>query len=593
MQIALGGAGRRAGAGLGVPPSRDREPASLAGTQRPAPNGPPPPSTRIARPGPAWHRPRRPGTAAPLSCTSPSSAADNFCLCEGCTIPRWLLYELYMESCSPEPKYRVNSATFGKLIRLVFPGLRTRRLGKRRNARYHYAGIAIRENSSIYARYCFLLSEKDYHRHSSSGKASSSAWQPSTSAGPSGNACSSGDTAGYKSKSQENRTSKNLHYSPPVIYLKNEQESFQDPWSEFSRFFLWEQELRRKYPCEMVVLLANEYHNHCQDILHMVRKGELDKVEDCIMSFWRSLQPESIALMSSPDVCQLFKSYDRQLFKEMENILLHDFMEEVPVQHIMSVKLFSKNVEDWLLNALAGFPLLVQTSKSEEVTVFIRRLRRKTDLSNVAKAMRTVLKSNSSVTVLRSSLLAVINEGFLDLPGYFFQTMFRNPEELQSYIELKCFNDLMPLLAPSTDIRVILNCLSSNLQAFVIQPSRSKEEFRKLASNFQLRWNFLLSAVSKAMTLNCADGFGCWHVLNLLLMDFVAHIFLSYIEEEEDKNFQITKQNESPVLWVYEPRHIWHYFVEGHSQANTSQTAVISLMQSQSNFGLSNVFPEF
>lgn len=33
------------------------------------------------------------------------------------------------------------------------------------------------------------------------------------------------------------------------------------------------------------------------------------------MSFWRSLQPERIALMSLPDVCQLFKSYDRQLFQ--------------------------------------------------------------------------------------------------------------------------------------------------------------------------------------------------------------------------------------------------------------------------------------
>jgi len=41
-----------------------------------------------------------------------------------------------------------------------------------------------------------------------------------------------------------------------------------------------------------------------------------------------------------------------------------------------------------------------------------------------------------------------------------------------------------------------------------VQPSRTKEEFRKLASDFQLRWSFLLNAVSKVMTLNCADSFG-------------------------------------------------------------------------------------
>ncbi|XP_075594401.1 DNA-binding protein RFX8 [Balearica regulorum gibbericeps] len=381
-----------------------------------------------------------------------------------------------------------------KLIRLVFPGLGTRRLGTRGSTRYHYDGIAIKKNSSFYARYCSLLSEKKYHRHRSPGEASSSAWQLSTSAGTGGNACSSGDAAGYRSNSQKKRTSKNLHCSPSVIYLKTEQERFQYPWPEFSRFYLWEQELGKKYPYEMVVLLANEYCSYCQDILHMVRKTELDKVEDCIISFWRSLQPERIALMSLPDVCQLLQSYDRQLFKEIENILLHDFLEEVPVQHMKLIRLFCKNVEIWLLNALKDFPLPLQTSKSKELTVFKKRLRRKTDLSNMAKTMRTVLNSNSKVTVLRSDLHAVMNQGFLDVPGNLFQMKFRNPEELQNDIELKY-------------IRVLLNCVFSNLQAFVIQPSRSKEEFRKLASDFQLRWNFLLSAVSKAMTLNYADSF--------------------------------------------------------------------------------------
>ncbi|NXI62841.1 RFX8 protein, partial [Anseranas semipalmata] len=148
------------------------------------------------------------------------------------------------------------------------------------------------------------------------------------------------------------------------------------------------------------------------------------------------------------------------------------------------------------------------SSSLTEVTVFIKRLRRKTDLSNMAKTMRIVLNNNSKVTVLRTDLHAVINQGFVDMPGNLFQKKSRKPDELQNDTEIKCLNDLMSLLAPSTDIRVLLNCVSSNLQAFVIQPSRNKEEFRKLAADFQLRWNFLLSAVSKAMTLNYADSFG-------------------------------------------------------------------------------------
>ncbi|KAM4683495.1 DNA-binding protein RFX8 [Amazona ochrocephala] len=369
--------------------------------------------------------------------------ADNFYLCEGSTIPRQLLYELYVESCSPYSKCQVNSATFGKLIRLVFPGLGTRRLGPRGSIRYHYDGIAIKKDSSFYASYCTLLSEKNYH---------------------SGVTWSYEDAPGYMSNSQRTRT---------------------------------------------VVLLANEYYSHCQVILHMVRTRELDKVKGCIMSFWKSLPPGKIALMSLPDVCQLLESYDRQLFKEMENILLHDFLEEVPLQHMKSIRLFSKNVELWMINALEHFPLQLQTSKSKEVTAFIKRLRRKTDLANMVKTTRTVLNSHSKVTVLRSDLHAVIEQGFLDIPGNLVQKAFRSPEEPQNDIELKCLNDLVSLLTPSTDIRVLLNCVSLNLHAFVIQPSRNKEEFRELASDFHLRWNFLLRTISKAMTLKNTDSSGC------------------------------------------------------------------------------------
>lgn len=43
----------------------------------------------------------------------------------------------------------MNPASFGKLIRSVFFGLRTRRLGTRGNSKYHYYGIRIKPNSPL------------------------------------------------------------------------------------------------------------------------------------------------------------------------------------------------------------------------------------------------------------------------------------------------------------------------------------------------------------------------------------------------------------------------------------------------------------
>ncbi|XP_027750609.1 DNA-binding protein RFX8 isoform X4 [Empidonax traillii] len=434
--------------------------------------------------------------------------ADNFYLCGGCTVPCRLLHELYIETCNPDFKIQVHPSTFGKLIQLVFPGLVTRKRTTAGSIRYHYDGIAIKKNSSFYARFCCLLYEQNYLRHYSPGEVSISDVQPSTSAGTSSNSWSSENAADYKKNRQKKGTSKSLEYYPSVIYLKAEKETFQYLFPEFNQFFLGERVQSETDPYEMIALLANDYYNYCQVILQMVRENKFDKVEDCITSFWRSLQPERIELMCLPDVCQLLKSYDRYLFKELENILLPDFLEEVPAQHIDSIRLFSENVKCWMLNPLGGFPLMLQTSKSNEVKEFVKRLRRQTDLCNMAKTVRALLNNNSTVTVLRSGLHAVFNEQSLDVTKNLFRDKFRNPKRRQKNIQFKCLKNLISSLTSSTDIRDLLSGFSSDLQTFVIKPSRSKEAFKKQASDFMLKWNLLLSTIGKILTINRTDSFG-------------------------------------------------------------------------------------
>ncbi|KAM5318428.1 LOW QUALITY PROTEIN: DNA-binding protein RFX8 [Glossophaga mutica] len=104
-----------------------------------------------------------------------------------------------------------------------------------------------------------------------------------------------------------------------------------------------------------------------------------------------------------------------------------------------------------------------------------------------------------------------------------------------STIEIVCLSSLISLLGTSTDLNVFFNGLSSNLQTFIFL-SRSKEEFLKLAASFQLRWNFLPTTMSKDMTLCHRDSFGSWHLLHLLLLEYVIHILQSLVEEEEEKD---------------------------------------------------------
>ncbi len=76
---------------------------------------------------------------------------DNFEPAEGCSLRRSTLYAFYLQHCSEQKLEAVNPASFGKLIRSVFLGLRTRRLGTRGNSKYHYYGIRVKQNSSLNA----------------------------------------------------------------------------------------------------------------------------------------------------------------------------------------------------------------------------------------------------------------------------------------------------------------------------------------------------------------------------------------------------------------------------------------------------------
>ncbi|NWV22152.1 RFX8 protein, partial [Origma solitaria] len=148
------------------------------------------------------------------------------------------------------------------------------------------------------------------------------------------------------------------------------------------------------------------------------------------------------------------------------------------------------------------------SSSLTEAKEFVKRLRRQTDLCNMIKTVRALLNDNNTVTVLRSGLHAIFNEKSLDVTKNLFQEKFRNSKKRQKNLQLKCLKNFISSLTSSTDIRDLLSGLSSDLQTFVIKPSKSKEAFKKQASDFMLKWNLLLSNVGKILTINRTDSFG-------------------------------------------------------------------------------------
>ncbi|GAA56556.1 regulatory factor X 1/2/3 [Clonorchis sinensis] len=74
---------------------------------------------------------------------------DNYESADGVSLSRSALYSHYLSHCLENWLEPMNPASFGKLIRSIFVGLRTRRLGTRGNSKYHYYGIRMKSTSSL------------------------------------------------------------------------------------------------------------------------------------------------------------------------------------------------------------------------------------------------------------------------------------------------------------------------------------------------------------------------------------------------------------------------------------------------------------
>ncbi|ERS99214.1 regulatory factor X, other [Sporothrix schenckii 1099-18] len=62
------------------------------------------------------------------------------------SVPRGRVYANYASRCANERITVLNPASFGKLVRVLFPGLRTRRLGVRGESKYHYVNFTLAED---------------------------------------------------------------------------------------------------------------------------------------------------------------------------------------------------------------------------------------------------------------------------------------------------------------------------------------------------------------------------------------------------------------------------------------------------------------
>ncbi|XP_027523929.1 DNA-binding protein RFX2 isoform X2 [Corapipo altera] len=463
-----------------------------------------------------------------LSHTSRSSPAtlqwllDNYETAEGVSLPRSSLYNHYLRHCQEHKLDPVNAASFGKLIRSVFMGLRTRRLGTRGNSKYHYYGIRLKPESPLNrlqedAQYMAMRQQPIHQkqRYRAAQKMDGMA---------------------------ESGSNSNPHTTPEqsVAAQSQHHQQFIDVTHVFPEFpapDLGNVLLQEGFTLNDVKTLQILYRRHCEATLDVVMNLQFHYIEKLWQSFWSPKAPPSdgpTALPSSEEepegtlpkdklitlckyepILKWMRSCDHILYQALVEILIPDVLRPVPSTLTQAIRNFAKSLEGWLMNAMSEFPPQVVQTKVGVVSAFAQTLRRYTSLNHLAQAARAVLQNTSQINQMLSDLNRVD---------------FANVQEQASWV-CQCEEGMVQKL--EQDFKLTLQQQSSldqwaswldNVVTQVLKHHEGSPSFPKAARQFLLKWSFYSSMVIRDLTLRSAASFGSFHLIRLLYDEYMFYL---------------------------------------------------------------------
>ncbi|XP_006101167.2 DNA-binding protein RFX2 isoform X1 [Myotis lucifugus] len=448
---------------------------------------------------------------------------DNYETAEGVSLPRSSLYNHYLRHCQEHKLDPVNAASFGKLIRSVFMGLRTRRLGTRGNSKYHYYGIRLKPDSPLNR----LQEDTQYMAMRQQPVHQKPRYRP----------VQKSDSPG------DNGSHSSLHSTPEQAMAAQSQHHQQyidvsHVFPEFPAPDLGSVLLQESITLQDVKALQLAYRRHCEATLDVVMNLQFHYIEKLWLSFWNAKASSSdgpaslpasdeipeatilpkdklVSLCKCDPILKWMRNCDHILYQALVEVLIPDVLRPVPSTLTQAIRNFAKSLEGWLTNAMSDFPQQVIQTKVSVVSASPQTLRRYTSLNHLAQAARAVLQNTSQINQMLSDLNRVD---------------FANVQEQASWV-CQCKESVVQRL--EQDFKLTLQQQSSldqwaswldNVVTQVLKQHAGSPSFPKAARQFLLKWSFYSSMVIRDLTLRSAASFGSFHLIRLLYDEYMFYL---------------------------------------------------------------------
>ncbi|XP_063305690.1 MHC class II regulatory factor RFX1 isoform X7 [Pelobates fuscus] len=443
---------------------------------------------------------------------------DNYETAEGVSLPRSTLYCHYLLHCQEQKLEPVNAASFGKLIRSVFMGLRTRRLGTRGNSKYHYYGLRIKASSPL-----LRLMEDQQHLamrqqpFSQKQRLKTMQKMEGMSNGVGGSQQQASGLSDISSQVQQYQQFLDATRTLP----------------EFGDIDLQGKPLPDGITLGNVKAFQLLYREHCEAIVDVVVNLQFTLVETLWKTFWRfnetqhsdstvddeaekRLPKDCLVLLSKYEpLLKWSRDCDHLLYQGLVETLIPDVLRPIPSALTQAIRNFAKSLESWLTSAMMNIPEEMVRVKVGAASAFAQTLRRYTSLNHLAQAARAVLQNTAQINQMLSDLNRVD---------------FTNVQEQASWV-CRCADRVVQRL--EQDFKLTLQQQSSleqwavwldSVVSQVLKPYQGNPGFSKAAKLFLLKWSFYSSMVIRDLTLRSAASFGSFHLIRLLYDEYMYYL---------------------------------------------------------------------
>ncbi|XP_065072370.1 DNA-binding protein RFX6-like [Rhopilema esculentum] len=410
---------------------------------------------------------------------------------EGSCLPRCMLYEHYLEFCRSSGCVSIGAAIFGKLIHTKFRSLTTRRLGTRGQSKYHYYGLALKENSTSIPRSNLKLTRFS--------------------------AFSDSQQCEQTKKQQKHASISILEGFPTIVKTKAGDGMAQKNFSKIESFLVM-------------------YKAHCQRVLEAVVAANFDDVKSFILHFWSGMPSHVTAVLKMNEIEDLISACDTVFYKNLIDIILPTSVQDLPDSYRSEITNFTKSFLPWLDICMMNVPSNLVAAKMNVARTYIKIIQRELSFLSFAQPVLTIL-SNRDLTneiskdIEKIDVLEVLGISPLDQR---MQSCTKIPllVNLQSFL-----TEVVHLLTRQASLGVFLGLLDKLAHDTLIKSAKVADGRSKMTnSSFILQLSLVLSKLMQDLTLRSAKTFGSIHILCSMFMEYLFLAIESMTIKDEERS---------------------------------------------------------